>query len=94
MTLEDIVRSIVREELARRDTEPTSAFLSVAEAAAFARVSPGTVRRWIKANELTRHSAGTRVLVDRAELEAFLRCEVVPIDAKLGPEERARRRFG
>lgn len=92
--LESIVRSIVRDELSRAAPANDAPYLTVAEAAAHARVSPGTVRRWVRAGELTRHEAGARVLVRRDELEALLACEVVPIDKKLSPEERARRRFG
>ena len=93
--LESMVRAIVRDELAK--TKPANEqheYLSVAEAAAFARVTPGTIRRWVRAGELTRHEAGARVRVRRDELEKFLACEVVPIDSKLSPEERAHRRFG
>lgn len=93
--LEQAIRRIVREELAKqKPANDESGYLSVAEAAAFARVSPGTVRRWVRRGELTRHEAGARVLVKRDELEKFLACDVVPIDAHLSPEERARRRFG
>lgn len=90
------IELIVRRVLAERDVKPAndSGFMSVAEAAAFARVTPYTIRRWVKRGELTRHEAGSRVLVKRDELERLLTCEVVPIDSKLSPEERARRRFG
>jgi excisionase family DNA binding protein len=94
--LEQAIERIVRRVLAERDIKPAndSAYLSVSEAAQLARVTPYTIRRWVKRGELTRHEAGTRVLVKRDELERLLKCEVVPIDAKLSPEERARRRFG
>lgn len=93
--LEQIIRSIVRDELAKaKPANDATEYLSVAEAAQLARVSSGTVRRWVRTGELTRHEAGARVLVRRDELERFLACEVVPIDVKLSPEERARRRFG
>lgn len=94
--LEQLIRQIVRDELAKAKpaNDAPGDYLSVAEAAAVARVSPYTIRRWVKRGELTRHEAGTRVLVKRGELEALLACEVVPIDAHLSPEERARRRFG
>lgn len=94
--LESVIRQIVRDELARAKpaNDAPSDYLSIAEAAAFARVAPGTVRRWVRTGELTRHEAGSRVLVKRDELERFTTCEVVPIDSKLTPEERARRRFG
>lgn len=93
---ESLVRKIVRDELAKRDLKPAndSDFMSVKEAADRARVSPYTIRRWVKRGELTKHHAGTRVLVKRDELEKLLACEVVPIDVNLSPEERARRQFG
>ncbi|NVB81782.1 MAG: helix-turn-helix domain-containing protein [Kofleriaceae bacterium] len=95
MSLEDEIRRIVREEIARaRPANDQSEYLSVAEAAKHARVSAGTIRKWVRNRELTRHEAGARVLVKRDELEKLLACEVVAIDAHLSPEERARRRFG
>jgi len=95
--LEQLVRAIVREEIAaakEQAREQPSDYLSVAEAAAFARVTPGTIRRWVRAGELTRHEAGSRVRVGRDQLERLLACDVVPIEKHLSPEERARRRFG
>lgn len=92
--LEQLVRQIVRDELSRSTPANDSPMLSVAEAATLARVSPYTIRRWVKLGELTRHRAGTKVLVKRDELVALLKCEVVAIDSKLSPAERARRRFG
>jgi excisionase family DNA binding protein len=91
--LESIVRQIVRDELAK--TKPANdEYLSTAEAARIASVTPGTVRRWIRQGELTRYEAGAHVRVKRDELEALLRCDVVSIDKNLSLEERARRRFG
>ena len=94
--LERLIREIVRDELARAKpaNDTPSEYLSVAEAAAFARVTPGTIRRWVRAGELMRHEAGSRVRVRRDELERLLECDVVPIEKNLSPEERARRRFG
>ena len=94
--IEQIIRRIVREELASaaNDQTPVGEYLSTTEAAAFARVTPGTIRRWIRAGELTRHEAGAHVRVRRDELEAFMKCEVISIDKNLSPRERARRRFG
>lgn len=90
--LRPLIAKLVAEELAK--AKPANDYLSVAEAADLARVSPYTIRRWVKHGALTRHEAGTRVLVKRDELEKHLACEVVPIDVKLSPGERARRRFG
>lgn len=93
--IEQMIRAIVREELAAYTSpEQRPDYLSVAEAAAHARVTPGTIRRWVRAGELTRHEAGSRVRVRRDELEQLLTSDVVPIDKNLSPEERARRRFG
>ena len=96
MSLDEQIRKLVADEVARQLGARPAAndYLSVAEAAAHARVSPGTIRRWVRRGELARHEAGSRVLVKRDELERLLACEVVPIDANLSPEERARRRFG
>lgn len=95
--LERMIEAIVDRRLEERLAElraPSSEYLSVAEAAALARVTPGTIRRWVRAGELTRHEAGSRVRIRRDELERLLACEVVPIEKNLTPEERARRRFG
>lgn len=56
--------------------------LTVAEAAALARVTPSTVYRWLSEQKLTRHGSIGRVLIDRAELDALLRS---------GPPHRPRR---
>jgi len=96
--LEQLIRAIVRDELAKRDPMPandaTAEYLSVREAAELARVSVYTIRRWVRRGELTKHEAGSRLLVRRDELERFLACDVVTIDSKLSIEERVRRRFG
>lgn len=96
--LEPVVERVLRRLLADRDIGPAAdaskEYLSTKEAAELARVSVYTIRRWVKHGELTRHLAGTRVLVRRDELEALLACEVVPIDSKVSIEEQVRRRFG
>jgi excisionase family DNA binding protein len=100
MTLEQALAELVkalREEIAAAAKQPandTTEFMTVAEAAQHARVSAATVRRWVRVGELTKHKAGTRVIVRRDELEKFLTCEIIPIDAHLSLEEQARRRFG
>lgn len=95
--LEARIERVVRRVLAERDTKPandSTDYLSTREAAAFARVSVYTIRRWVRAGELTRHEAGNRVLVRRDELERFLACDVVAIDSKLSAEDWVKRRFG
>jgi excisionase family DNA binding protein len=90
--IERIVRRVLAEQ--QKPANDSAEFLSVKEAAAFARVSVYSIRRWVRAGELTKHTAGSRLLVRRDELERLLACEVVPIDSKLSIEERVRRRFG
>lgn len=94
--LEQLIRQIVRSEIAAasQPANDTPDFLSVAEAADRARVSVYTVRRWIKRGELTKHTAGARLLVDRAELDRFLACDVIPIESKLDTASWIKRRFG
>jgi excisionase family DNA binding protein len=70
---EQMIRSIVREELAKARPVAPIEFLSTTEAASVAKVAPGTVRRWVKTGRLTRHQAGRVLRVSRAELENMLR---------------------
>jgi excisionase family DNA binding protein len=86
--IERIVERVVRRILAERDAKPASEYLCVREAASQARVSPYTIRRWVKHGELTKYEAGTRLLVRRDEFERLLRGPSSP--PKLSPEERAR----
>ena len=90
--LEPLIERVVRRVMGEASDE--TGYLSTAQAAAFASVSQHTIRRWVRRGELTRHMAGSQLRVRRDELENLLRCEVVPIDSKLSPEERAKRRFG
>ena len=46
--------------------------LSVLEAADYAKVSPQTVRRWIKAGDLKVYRAGRQIRIDEADLLAYL----------------------
>src|SRR5579884_1565124 len=52
-------------------------FLSIHEAAGLLRVSPWTVRGWLKSGKLPGLKAGTRVLVKKDELLRFLRPRAV-----------------
>lgn len=98
--LEQLIRKLVteavREELARQQ-EPANdqtTYVSTGEAARIAGVSIYTIRRWVHAGELTKHVTKGRMRINRAELERYLACEVVPIDSKLSMEDRIKRRFG
>jgi excisionase family DNA binding protein len=68
--------------------------LSTAEAAAHARVTPETIRRWVTAGKLTEHRAGREVRVARADLDALLhRGTRAPRNAEKTPEQLAAERF-
>ena len=86
-TLRAIVRDVVREEIRaalseravdaiRRNGSPEAmhadGYLSIAHAAAFADVAPGTLRRWIRSGRLPVRRAGRVYRIARAELEDFL----------------------
>ncbi len=59
---------------------PQSEYLSVAEAAELLRAKPQRVYDLLSAGRLTRLKDGSRVLVSRAEIEAYLRGErVAPV---------------
>lgn len=51
--------------------------LTTAEAAELARVEPKTIRRWVEAGKLSRHSAGNELRIVRTELLALLGCASV-----------------
>jgi excisionase family DNA binding protein len=69
------VVAIIKEELpgllaeARKERGD---YMSTAEAAAHARVAPGTVRRWIRDGHLQGCGAGRAIRVRRGELEALM----------------------
>jgi len=51
--------------------------LSVERAAPILGVSPFTLRKWIRERRLPFHQVGRRIVLDRGDLEAFLRaCRV------------------
>lgn len=94
--LEELIREIVRDELRKHAPRPREArdeFLSTAEAARVAEVSPHTIRRWVKAAKLSRAAAGRELRISRAELEAFLR-HGAREDEDVSPEQLAARAFG
>lgn len=51
---------------------PSSPYLTLAEAAAYARCSKRTVQRWLEAKKLNRYGHGRTVLIHRRELELLL----------------------
>jgi excisionase family DNA binding protein len=57
----------------REVTQPKQLkLLSVREAAGYAKVSPQTVRRWIKAGLLKIYRAGRQIRIDESDLLAYL----------------------
>jgi excisionase family DNA binding protein len=90
--LRDMLRALIREELAKLQTPD---LLTTAEAAAFAKLTPETLREWIAAGKLKAARAGRSYRIRRADLEAALsaprRARAV-ID--ISPESAARRKFG
>jgi hypothetical protein len=77
--LEDAVREMIRDlvrvevKAAVADATRVDEYLSTAAAARVADVAPITIRRWIGAGKLTRHSAGRELRVSRLELERVLK---------------------
>jgi excisionase family DNA binding protein len=83
------LREIVREELRAAMAEqgggrPGDTYLSIAKAAQFADVAPGTLRRWIRTGRLSARRAGRVHRISRADLEGFLAREGrgAPVAAK------------
>jgi excisionase family DNA binding protein len=79
------IRQIIREEL-QAVIKPTSLprpydkprrinkpYLSVKEAAKIASLGPSTVRLYIRKGKLKAHKVGRRVIIEKADLESFLR---------------------
>lgn len=92
--LRAFIIEVVRDEL-RAATSPKPAndeYLSTADAAQIARLTPGTIRRWVREKTLTRHGKGARVRIRRDELERLLHGSPEP--ERLTPERRAARDFG
>jgi excisionase family DNA binding protein len=72
--IEEVVRTVVREELravAPRPGQPDE-FLSVVAAARLVGVAPTTVRTWVSQGRLQRYQAGRVLRVRRSELEVLL----------------------
>jgi excisionase family DNA binding protein len=87
--LRTFIADVVRAELKLHAPAPANdEYISTADAARIARVTTGTIRRWVRARQLTKHGTG-RVRIRREELERYLSGE-----AEASPEDRARRRFG
>jgi len=73
--LDELVERVVEVVLERLAVvvAPVSEYLTVAEAAAYLRAKPQRVYDLLSSSRLTRFKDGSRVLVARAELDAYLR---------------------
>ena len=58
-------------------TSPEEGYLTVKEAAAYARRDPQTIRRWFYEGKIIRYRSGHRVLVKITELDA----QITPVPA-------------
>ena len=85
--LADVVRQVLREE---RPPPTPSEYVSVADAARRAAVTPQTIRTWMSAGRLGRYQAGRELRVKTSELEELLSGGARPKET-LSPEEAAAR---
>jgi excisionase family DNA binding protein len=93
--LKDLVREVVREELAREraSAEHGRELLTTKEASAVAKVSADTIRAWAKTGRLKVQRVGRQMRINRADLDHAL-ANPGPRndrDEKLSPQELARR---
>lgn len=92
--LTEHVRQAIREEMAKDGGSPsnTGGFVTVAEAARHAGVTPGTIRDWLAAGKITTGSkAGRRWRVKLSDLEAFMRQQAGGTGARVDLESEAGR---
>ncbi len=95
MTLDEQIRAIVREELAKllAEREASSEWLSAYDAAQILGVHPKTMRKWIREGKIEgKRTEGGRHRVRRADLEAFL--DRGSRNDNMTPEQLARAKFG
>jgi excisionase family DNA binding protein len=88
--LRAFIADVVRDELKLNAKPANDEYISTTDAAEIARVTVGTIRRWVRDKALTKHGQGVRVRISRDELERYL----TGVEDVGSPEDRARRRFG
>lgn len=82
--LRAFIADVVRAEMKLSTAAPANdEYLSTADAAKIARVTPGTVRRWVRAKELSRHGTGGRVRIKRAEPRGIKAAHPVTCDQRV-----------
>jgi excisionase family DNA binding protein len=89
--LRALIADVVRSELGK-NAEPDE-YLSTFAAADFAKVAPGTIRRWVKRGKLRDHRAGRLMRIRRSDLERLLR-DGAPSNDSFTPEQIARGKYG
>ncbi len=72
VTFDEQALAAISEALPRREAEESSPFLSIPEAAELLRAKRQRVDDLLSSDRLTRHKDGSRTLVSRAELLAYL----------------------
>lgn len=90
--LTEVAREVIREELAKMSRHEE--YLPTAQAASYAKVAVGTIRRWVREGRLAEHRAGSELRVSLAELEQLMQrgTRVRALDNE-SPEDLAARDF-
>lgn len=73
--LREYVRTVVREEISGLTATHSARLpenLTTAQAATYAGVTPGTIRRWVKEGRVVGGGAGRELRVKRSELECLV----------------------
>jgi excisionase family DNA binding protein len=91
-SFKQLIREAIREELRETAISPRgevreakeTPYLSVKEAAEAARLSPSTIRLYIRKGQLAVNKVGRRVLINRTELERFLQANSTAATASSG----------
>lgn len=91
-SLRVFIAATVRSELGKLASEPADEYLSTGDAAKFAAVATGTIRRWVRTGKLREHRAGRLVRVSRQDLQRMM-AESRPRN-DVSPERAARRKYG
>jgi excisionase family DNA binding protein len=68
--LQPLVIGAVRDELGKREDD--DGYMTVAMAAAYAKLKPATIREWAKSGKLRAKSTGRQLRITRADLEAAM----------------------
>jgi excisionase family DNA binding protein len=91
--IRDEIRTVMRQELGKKPAG-VGDYVSVAEAAQIAAVSPQAIRTWIRAGKLKQFNAGRVIRVRRTELEALMASPAIAPEStgrQLTPEDEAHR---